>query len=69
MVWPPSLGFTHVSERDSDRQVVDGVTRYKISAALENALLPHRKTVLDSYINNPPANANSSKSIGGSTTH
>ncbi len=67
--WPAALGFVHVSEKDSDLEVVDGVTRFKISPALENAFLPHRKIVLDGYINNPPPNANSKKSIGGSTTH
>ena len=69
LIWPPSLGFTHVSERDIDLEVVAGVTRYKISPALETTLLPRRKFVLDDYINNPPPNANSNKSIGGSTTH
>jgi len=69
LIWPASLGFTHVSERDVDVEVVGGVSRFKISAALEIALLPHRKFVLEDYIDNPPPNAQSQKSIGGSTTH
>lgn len=69
LIWPASLGFTHVSERDVDLETVGGVSRYKISVALETALLPHRKVILEDYIENPPPNAQSSRSIGGSTTH
>ncbi len=69
LIWPASLGFTHVSERDVDVEIVGGVSRFKISIALETALLPHRKFVLEDYIDNPPPNAQSQKSIGGSTTH
>ncbi len=69
LTWPASLGFTHVSERDADVETVDGVSRFKISVALETVLLPHRKLVLEDYIDNPPPNAQSSNSIGGSTTH
>jgi hypothetical protein len=68
-VFPSSLGFTHVSERDVDLEVVDGVTRYKISEALETTFLPARKAVLEDYINNPPPNSQSQRSVGGRTTH
>lgn len=34
LVWPKSLGFTHVSEQATE--VVDGVTRFVISPALLN---------------------------------
>jgi hypothetical protein len=54
MIWPPSLGFTHVSERDADLETVAGVTRYQISDALENLLLPHRKQVLEDFLNEVP---------------
>jgi hypothetical protein len=67
--WPASLGFTHVSERDVDLEVVDGVTRYKISPALENAFLPVRKVVMEDYLNDKPLNARAGRSIGNRDTH
>jgi hypothetical protein len=48
LVWPPSLGFTHVTERETE--VAGGVTRYRISDALANVFLPHRKEVLADYL-------------------
>ena len=48
LIWPPSQGFTHVSEIETE--VVGGVTRHKISDALVNAFLPHRKLVLQDYL-------------------
>ena len=48
ITWPPSLGFTHVTERETE--VVDGETRYVLSDALANHFLPHRKEVLDAYL-------------------
>jgi hypothetical protein len=54
LTWPASLGFTHVSEKDVDLEVVGGVTRYLISSALTSSLLPHRKQVVDDYLNNVP---------------
>lgn len=50
LVWPPSLGFTHVSERDVDLEVVDGVTRFKISIALTDHFLPDRASLIASYL-------------------
>jgi hypothetical protein len=67
--WPASLGFTHVSERDADLEVADGVTRYKISPALVNAFLPVRKAVLEDYLNDKPSNARAGRSIGNRDTH
>jgi hypothetical protein len=52
LVWPPSLGFTHVAENLTE--VVDGVTRFVISPALVDAFLPHRKNVLEEFLNNRP---------------
>jgi len=49
ITWPPSLGFTHVTERVTE--VVNGETRYVLSDALVNNFLPHRKEVLDDYLN------------------
>jgi hypothetical protein len=53
-LWPPSLGFTHVSERDADLETVSGVTRFKISVALTDLLLPHRKQVVEDFLNEVP---------------
>jgi hypothetical protein len=50
LVWPPSLGFVHVSERDADLEVVDGVTRYKLSIALTDHFLPDRASLVTSYL-------------------
>lgn len=68
LVWPPSLGFTHVSERDTE--VVDGVTRYSISEALLSVFLPSRKAVMEDFLNNkqrPPKAPD--MPIGGRRTH
>lgn len=50
LVWPPSLGFTHVSERDADLETVDGVTRYRVSIALTDFFLPDRASLVASYL-------------------
>jgi hypothetical protein len=52
LVWPPSLGFVHVSERETE--VVGGETRFKLSDALNNALLPARKQIVDDFMNDMP---------------
>lgn len=68
LVWPPSLGFTHVSERDTE--TVGGVTRFQISPALTDVFLPKRKQVLDDFMDDKPLNVRSPKSpIGGRRTH
>ena len=54
MIWPPSLGFTHISERDVDLETVAGVTRFKISDALVNLLLPARKQLVEDFLNEVP---------------
>ena len=48
VVWPPSQGFTHVTERETE--VAGGLTRFTISSALTDVLLPHRKDVLERYL-------------------
>jgi hypothetical protein len=45
--WPPSLGFTHVSELTDPGP--DG-PRHRISSALINVFIPHRKAVLDAFL-------------------
>ena len=68
LVWPSSLGFTHVSERDTE--TVGGVTRFQISPALTDVFLPKRKQILDDFMNDKPLNVRSPKSpIGGRRTH
>lgn len=70
MLWPPSLGFTHVSERDADLETVGGVTRYKISDALTNLLLPARKQLVEDYLNEVPLPSRPPQDpIGGKRTH
>lgn len=54
LVWPPSLGFTHVSERDVDLETVDGVTRFKLSPALVDAFLPARAQLVTDYLDERP---------------
>ena len=52
MVWPESLGFVHVSERDTD--VIDSQLHFRISPALERVFVPHRERVFESYLANLP---------------
>jgi hypothetical protein len=52
LTWPASLGFTHVTERETE--VVGGQTRFRLSDALINALLPARKEIIEDYLNNRP---------------
>jgi hypothetical protein len=48
LVWPRSLNFVHVSEREPE--TVNGVVRFRISEALTGTFLPHRKTVMEEYL-------------------
>jgi hypothetical protein len=52
LTWPSALGFVHVSERETD--TVDGVTRFRLSPALVDHFLPHRKQVVEDFLNNKP---------------
>jgi hypothetical protein len=70
LIWPPSLGFTHVSERDVDLETVAGVTRYRISSALTDELLPRRKQIAEDYLNGVPLPPMAPTTpIGGHFTH
>ncbi|MEW6704655.1 MAG: hypothetical protein AB1430_07385 [Pseudomonadota bacterium] len=52
LVWPASMGFVHVSEKFTDRETSpEGQSRFKISPALTNVFLPHRKAVLEAFLN------------------
>jgi hypothetical protein len=48
--WPPSLGFTHVTERAVE--VVDNQERFRISPALLDVFLPQRQQIMEEYLNN-----------------
>ncbi|MFZ5896087.1 MAG: hypothetical protein ACOY0T_33835 [Myxococcota bacterium] len=50
MAWPSSLGFTHVTERETE--TVAGQARYVLSEALTQAFLPHRGEILQRYLDN-----------------
>lgn len=50
LTWPSSQGFTHVTERETE--VVDGQVRFTLSSALVDEFLPHRKDVLERYLQN-----------------
>jgi regulator of sigma D len=52
LIWPASLGFTHVTERETE--VVGGQTRFRLSNALIDALLPARKAILEDFLNDRP---------------
>lgn len=52
LTWPASLGFTHVTERETE--VVDGETRFVLSPALLNVFLPARKAIFEEFLNNRP---------------
>jgi hypothetical protein len=70
LTWPRSLGFTHVSERDVDLENVGGVTRYAISVALTDHLLPARKQIVENFLNEVPRPAKPPKDpLGGRFTH
>lgn len=68
--WPSSLGFTHVSERDVDLETLGGVTRFRVSDALTSLLLPHRKQLVEDFLNNVPLPSRPAKEpIGGRWVH
>ncbi len=70
VIWPPSLGFTHISERDADLETVDAVTRFKLSDALVNLLLPRRKALVEDFLNNVPLPSRPPKAAsGGGSVH
>lgn len=70
VTWPSSLGFTHVSEKDVDRESIDGVLRYRLSDALVGTFLPHRKQLLEDFLKDVPRPARPPKQpLGGRWTH
>lgn len=67
LVWPSSLGFTHVSERDVE--TVDGVARFAISEALTTTFLPQRKQLMSDFLENRIRHGRRYGSVGGHHTH
>jgi len=68
LTWPISLGFTHVTERQTE--VVGGETRFLISDALLNQFLPARKAIFEDYLNNRPhPSKGPTHPLSGSRTH
>jgi len=48
IVWPPSLGFVHVSENQTD--MINGSEHFAISPALEDVFIPRRERVFERYL-------------------
>jgi hypothetical protein len=68
VIWPASLGFTHVTERETE--TVGGEVRFRISDTLINALLPARKQIIEDFLNNRPRPSKGpNHPLSGSTTH
>lgn len=68
LTWPASLGFTHVTERETE--TVGGEERFRISDALINALLPARKQIVEDFLNNRPRPSKGpDHPLSGSRTH
>ena len=49
--WPTSNGFTHVNENIIDANAQGEGPRFGISQALTDVFLPHRKNVLENFLN------------------
>jgi hypothetical protein len=52
LVWPPSLGFAHVTEVKPE--TIDNVERYRISALLTSSFLPLRSRVMFDFLKERP---------------
>jgi hypothetical protein len=48
IIWPPSAGFVHVAEQTEPGPFGP---RFRISPALGGTFLPHRKAVLETFLN------------------
>jgi hypothetical protein len=51
LTWPSSLGFVHVSEQGSEPGAFG--TAFPISPALKDVFLPHRRVVMQSFLQRP----------------
>jgi hypothetical protein len=53
MIWPRSLTFVHVSELTGHKDTGPDGARFGISPALISTFLPHRKAVIENFLNTP----------------
>lgn len=68
LIWPDSLGFTHVTERETE--LVEGEPRFRLSGALENFFLPARKAIFEDFLNDRPRPSKGpTHPLSGSKTH
>jgi hypothetical protein len=68
LTWPPSLGFTHVTERETE--MVGGEERFRISNTLIDVLLPARKAIFEDFLNERPRPLKGpTHPLSGSRTH
>jgi hypothetical protein len=68
LIWPSAIGFVHVTERETE--VVGGQTRFRISDALINALLPARQAIIEDFLNDRPRPSKGpNHPLSGSSTH
>lgn len=68
LIWPASLGFTHVTERVTE--VVAGETRFVLSEALSDFFLPARRKILEDFLNEMPRPSKGpTHPLSGSRTH
>lgn len=68
LTWPASLGFTHVTERETE--TVGGEVRFRISDTLVNQLLPARKVIFEEFLNDRPhPTRGPTHPLNGSSTH
>lgn len=68
VVWPASLGFTHVTERVTE--FAGSEVRFVLSDALLTQFLPARKVILEEYLNNRPHPSKGPKhTLNSSGTH
>jgi hypothetical protein len=68
LTWPASLGFTHVTERETE--LVGGETRFRLSDALVNSFLPARKQIIEDFLNDRPhPSKGPTHPLSGSGTH
>ena len=68
LTWPPSLDFTHVTERQTE--IIDGQTAFVISPALKNVFIPQRERIMEDYLNDKLKKPKKPKdTLSGRKTH
>ena len=68
LIWPPSLHFTHVTERQTE--IVDGQEAFVISPALKTVFIPQRERIMEDYLNDKLKKPKKPKNtLSGHKTH